>query len=183
MRATPTSIPEVIRIDLGVHTDARGQFIRLFDSPVYGQAGIPVEFAQDNVSVSGPGVLRGLHYQHRSPQGKLLSVLQGSIYDVAVDLRESSPTFGQWVGMVLSAAAPAQVWVPPGFAHGFCVIQAPAVVHYRCTTPYDPDDQRGVRWDDPDLAIEWPERSPIVSERDAVLPLISDIDASLLFRV
>jgi len=181
MKVVQTSIPGVLRLDLQAHEDARGHFVRVFDAPVYASAGIPVDFAQDNVSVSGEGVLRGLHYQRAQPQGKLLGVLHGAIFDVAVDLRRASPTFGQWVGLRLDATAPAQVWVPPGFAHGFCVLRAPAVVHYRCTTPYDPDDQQGVRWNDPALGIDWPVEAPVVSERDAALPRLGDVPESLLF--
>jgi dTDP-4-dehydrorhamnose 3,5-epimerase len=171
----------VLKIELEAHTDARGRFVRVFDAPVYAAAGIPVDFAQDNVSVSGPSVLRGLHFQHRHPQGKLLGVLEGTIYDVAVDLRVGSPGFGQWVGVMLDAAKPSQVWVPPGFAHGFCVVRAPAVVHYRCTTAYDPDDQHGVRWDDPDLDIDWPVEAPVISPRDALLPRLAELGPARLF--
>ncbi len=181
MKVTQTSISGVLRIELTAHTDRRGDFIRVFDAPAYAAAGIPVDFAQDNVSVSQKGVLRGLHYQHQQPQGKLLGVLHGAIYDVAVDLRQSSSTFGRWIGMHLDADSPAQVWVPPGFAHGFCVVRAPAVVHYRCTTPYDPDDQQGVHYDDPDLGIEWPVEGPVLSDRDALLPRLSTLPAALLF--
>jgi len=171
----------VLEITLDLHTDARGRFVRVFDAPVYAASDIPVDFAQDNVSVSGPGVIRGLHYQHTQPQGKLLGVLEGAIYDVAVDLRADSPEFGRWVGITLEADSPSQVWVPPGFAHGFCVIRAPAVVHYRCTTPYDPDDQLGIRWDDPDLGIDWPVSAPVLSDRDRVLPLLRDVPTNRLF--
>ena len=181
MRVTQTSLPGVLKIELQAHTDARGRFVRVFDAPVYAAAGIPVDFAQDNVSVSGSGVLRGLHFQRRAPQGKLLGVLEGTIYDVAVDLRADSPGFGRWVGVMLDAAEPGQLWVPPGFAHGFCVVRAPAVVHYRCTTAYDPDDQQGVAWDDPDLGIDWPVEVPVVSPRDALLPRLAELAPGMLF--
>ncbi len=181
MKVTPTSLPAVLTIELGRHVDARGSFVRVFDSPVYAQAGIPVDFAQDNVSVSGPGVVRGLHFQRHQPQGKLLSVLEGEIFDVAVDLRRGSDDFGRWVGVRMAAESPTQIWVPPGFAHGFCVVRAPAVVHYRCTTPYDPDDQCGVRWDDPQLGIEWPVERPMLSERDQVLPRLAELAPEDLF--
>lgn len=181
MRVVQTSLPGVLRLELEAHTDARGRFVRVFDRSHYAAAGLPVDFAQDNVSVSGPGVLRGLHYQRRLPQGKLLGVLEGAIYDVAVDLRRDSPDFGKWVGVELDARKPAQIWVPEGFAHGFCVIRAPAVVHYRCTTDYDPEDQRGVRWNDPDLGIAWPVSDPLLSPRDDALPHLGEIDPALLF--
>ena len=181
MKVTPTSLPGVLTIELGRHIDARGSFVRVFDAPVYAQAGIPVDFAQDNVSVSEPGVVRGLHFQRHQPQGKLLRVLEGEIFDVAVDLRRGSDDFGRWVGVRMAAESPSQIWVPPGFAHGFCVLRAPAVVHYRCTTPYDPDDQRGVRWDDPDLGIVWPVDRPVLSERDQALPRLADLAPEDLF--
>ena len=126
-----------------------------------------------NVSVSAPGVLRGLHFQYGTPQGKLLSVMAGTIFDVAVDIRPGSASFGEWVGVRLSAGDHQQIWVPPGFAHGFCVIEGPATIHYRCTSAYEPEAQGGVRWDDPDLNISWPVTAPVLSERDAVLPLLS----------
>jgi dTDP-4-dehydrorhamnose 3,5-epimerase len=148
---------------------------------VYAEEGIPTSFAQDNVSVSSEGVLRGLHYQRAHPQGKLVGVHAGAILDVVVDLRQASPQFGQWVGITLDSEAPEQLWVPPGFAHGFCVLRAPAVVHYRCTTPYDPEDQCGVRWNDPELGIDWPVSSPVLSERDGALPLLHEVPTALLF--
>ena len=123
-------------------------------------------FVQDNVSVSNAGVLRGLHFQRQSPQGKLLTVHTGKIFDVAVDIRQDSPTYRQWVGVELKAGDHQQLWVPPGFAHGFFVMEGPATVHYRCTTVYDPDDQGGIRWNDPSLAIEWPSETPTLSDRD-----------------
>jgi len=181
VKAIPTSIPGVLRLELNTHTDPRGTFTRVFDVAVYEAAGLPGVFAQDNCSVSGLGVLRGLHYQRWQPQGKLVGVLQGAIFDVVVDLRQDSPTFGHWEGLTLDAQEMSQLWVPPGLAHGFCVLRAPAVVHYRCTAPYDPEDQRGIRWNDPDLAIEWPVATPELSERDAALPQLREVDARLLF--
>jgi len=178
MQVTATEIPDVLRIDLRVHEDARGRFVRAFDVDACAAAGMGGSFVQENVTTSGEGVLRGLHFQQRAPQGKLVGVVMGAVFDVAVDLRVDSPTFGRWVGVGLDADQPAQVWVPPGFAHGFCVLRAPAVVVYRTTTAHDPDDQFGVRWDDPDLAISWPLEAPILSDRDRCLPTFAELRSS-----
>jgi dTDP-4-dehydrorhamnose 3,5-epimerase len=164
-----TRIPDVKIIETEVFGDHRGVFVRYWDAEVWERAGIG-PFVQDNVSVSAPGVLRGLHFQRIAPQGKLLSVHTGSIFDVAVDIRPDSSTYGEWVGVELRAGDHTQLWVPPGFAHGFCVLEGPATVHYRCTTMYRPDDQGGIRWDDPGLAIEWPIVDPVLSNRDREHP-------------
>ena len=141
----------------------------------YSKYGIP-PFVQDNLSYSRQrGVLRGLHYQLRHPQGKLISVIQGEIFDVAVDLRRGSPTFGKWVGVVLSAANRRQLYIPEGFAHGFCVTSQQALVSYKCTDFYNREDERGVRWDDQKLRIRWPVSSPVVSQKDQQLPDLSKI--------
>ena len=173
MRITPTQIPDVLIVDLECFEDDRGVFIRHWDARVWEQAGMG-PFVQDNVSTSMPGVLRGLHFQSESPQGKLVSVMSGSIYDVAVDIRPGSSTFGQWVGVELDSSCSRQLWVPAGFAHGFCVTSGPATVHYRCTTTYRPDQQGGIAWDDPQLAIDWPITAPILSDRDRMLPRLGD---------
>ena len=173
MRIIPTEIPEVLILDLEAFTDERGVFIRHWDSDVWQQAGIG-PFVQDNVSISSANVLRGLHFQRIAPQGKLVSVLAGSIFDVAVDIRPRSATYGQWVGLSLSADEHRQLWVPPGFAHGFCVTQGPATVHYRCTAEYLPEEQGGVAWDDPVLNIQWPVTAPLLSARDRALPGFND---------
>ena len=169
LQIIPTRIPDVKIIETEVFEDHRGVFVRHWDETAWLEAGIG-PFVQDNVSVSKAGVLRGLHFQRVAPQGKLLSVHVGAIFDVAVDIRPGSSTFGEWVGVELRAEEYTQLWVPPGFAHGFCVLEGPATVHYRCTTEYRPEDQGGIRWDDPSLGIEWPIEDPILSQRDRQLP-------------
>lgn len=177
MKVLDTRLPGVKRIEPAVHTDDRGHFLESYQARRYAQLlGAPVNFVQDNCSRSRKGVLRGLHYQVRHPQGKLIRVSQGAVFDVAVDLRPDSPTFGQWEGLVLEAepyapragyaAAPSQLWVPPGFAHGFLVLSESATVDYKCTDYYHPEDEACLRWDDPDLAIAWPQADPILSDRD-----------------
>ena len=173
MRLVETRIPDVKVIELEAFPDRRGTFVRYWNRARWLAAGLG-PFVEDNVSTSHSGVLRGLHVQTVRPQGKLLSVLQGAIYDVAVDLRDGSPTFGHWVGVSLEAGDGRQLWVPPGFAHGFAVTGGPATVHYRCTTVYEPEHQAGIRWDDRTLGIDWPLVAPVVSERDAGLPMFSD---------
>jgi dTDP-4-dehydrorhamnose 3,5-epimerase len=164
-----TEIPDVILIRPKVFRDDRGFFLESFQARKYAQAGIPA-LVQDNLSGSWGGVLRGLHYQVRHPQGKLVSVLDGKIFDVAVDLRRSSPTFGRWVGAYLSAEDRSQLWVPPGFAHGFYVVSAWAEVAYKVTDFYSPEWERTLRWDDPALNIRWPlagNGPPTLSAKDA----------------
>ena len=169
MEVKSTHIPDVKIVACESFSDHRGVFVRHWDRDAWTAAGIG-PFVQDNVSVSSEGVLRGLHFQGVDPQGKLVSVLSGSIYDVAVDIRPDSSTNGQWVGVHLRAGEHRQLWVPPGFAHGFCVTQGPATVLYRCTTLYRPDAQEGIRWNDPGLGIDWPVEQPILSDRDQKLP-------------
>jgi dTDP-4-dehydrorhamnose 3,5-epimerase len=166
MRFSETSIPGVILIDPDVHRDGRGFFLETFHARKYGAAGIPELFVQDNHSLSAQHTLRGLHMQVRKPQGKLLRVVDGEIWDVAVDVRPSSPTLGRWVAEVLSATNFKQLYVPPGCAHGFCVLSETAQVQYKCTELYDPTDEIGIAWNDPDLAIGWPVAEPLLSERD-----------------
>lgn len=178
MRAIDTAIEGVKVIELESFPDHRGAFVRYWNDEAWQSVGIG-PFVADNVSISHPRVLRGLHLQTIDPQGKLVSVLAGSIFDVAVDLRADSTTFGQWVGVHLRSGDPRQLWVPPGFAHGFCVTDGPATVHYRCTSHYRPDAQVGISWNDPGLGIDWPIVEPILSERDASLP---DLDASMAIR-
>ena len=166
MRVIPTAISGVLIIEPVVHADARGHFLETFHARTYAAAGLPGEFVQDNESLSMKGVLRGLHLQLKGPQGKLVRVVQGEIWDVAVDIRPESPTFGQWVGETLSADNWRQLYVPPGCAHGFCVMSDQALVHYKCTTFYDRDDEVGIAYNDPTLAIPWPIADPVLSPKD-----------------
>jgi dTDP-4-dehydrorhamnose 3,5-epimerase len=166
MRFSETRIPGVILVEPDVHRDARGYFLETFHARKYAKAGIPELFVQDNHSLSAQGTLRGLHMQVANPQGKLVRVVEGEIWDVAVDVRPSSPTLGQWVGETLSAENFRQLYVPPGCAHGFCVLSPRAQVQYKCTALYDPSDEIGIAWNDPSLAIRWPITEPLLSERD-----------------
>ncbi len=176
-------IPDVVLVTASAFEDARGVFLEHYRRSVFAAHGIPDEFVQDNLSRSRQGVLRGLHYQ-RPPraQGKLVSVLRGEIFDVAVDLRRGSPTWGRWVAVVLSDRAHQALYVPPGFAHGFCVLSTDADVFYKVTQEYAPELDAGIRWDDPDLAIPWPVAVPVVSARDAALPLLREAEAVFPFE-
>jgi len=166
---TPTAIPEVLRIEPTVFGDARGFFFESFNARDFRAAtGLDVTFVQDNHSGSSGGVLRGLHYQIQQPQGKLVRVVQGEVFDVAVDLRRRSPTFGQWVGETLSAENRRQLWIPPGFAHGFLVLSEWAECLYKSTDFYAPEHERALRWDDPAVGVEWPiDRVPTLAAKDA----------------
>jgi dTDP-4-dehydrorhamnose 3,5-epimerase len=175
MNTRPTKLPGVVVIEPEVFGDERGFFMETWNQPRYVAEGLPAGFVQDNLSQSRRGVLRGLHYQLPFPQGKLLSVIEGEIFDVAVDIRRSSPDFGRWVGVVLSSANRWQLYVPPGFAHGFCVLSDTALVAYKCTEVYRPKADRGVRWDDPQIAIDWPVANPAISGKDRGAPLLSAI--------
>jgi len=175
MRFVETRIPGVIVVEPDVHKDARGFFLETFHSRKYAAAGIPELFVQDNHSASAYRTLRGLHMQLRKPQGKLIRVTAGEIWDVAVDARPESPTCGQWVAEVLSADNFRQLYVPPGCAHGFCVLSEIAHVQYKCTELYDPADEIGIAWDDPELAIPWPVTDPLLSEKDRRLPSFSAV--------
>lgn len=166
MRVITTEIPGVIIVEPDVHRDARGYFLETFHAAKYAAAGIPEVFLQDNHSCSVQHTLRGLHLQVRKPQGKLVRVVQGDIWDVAVDVRPGLPTFGRWTATRLTAENFRQLFVPPGCAHGFCVLSETAQVEYKCTQLYDPTDEVGIAYDDPDLAIEWPVKAPILSDRD-----------------
>lgn len=177
MKIIPTTLPGVLVIEPQVFGDARGYFMETWNQPRYAAAGLPGGFIQDNISFSRRGVLRGLHYQRPFPQGKLLSVLEGEIFDVAVDIRRGSPHFCRWVGEVLSSANRRQLYVPPGFAHGFCVLSETVLVMYKCTDVYHPEADRGVRWDDPRIGIAWPIAGPAVSEKDGRAPLLEAIAA------
>jgi dTDP-4-dehydrorhamnose 3,5-epimerase len=170
-----TDIPGLLVLESPIHRDARGSFLELWRRDRHREAGVPGEFAQDNVSVTTRGVLRGLHYQHPEGQGKLVTVLQGEIYDVGVDLRAGSPTFGRWAGVWLRGDEGRQFYVPEGFAHGFVVTSASATIHYKCTRTYDAEGQYAVRWDDPDLDIDWPVSEVILSPKDRDAPRFRDI--------
>ncbi len=167
---SPTAIPDVILIEPRVFRDPRGFFLETYHRQKYAEAGIDVEFVQDNHSLSSRGTVRGLHAQLQRPQGKLLRAIHGEIFDVAVDIRRGSPYFGNWVGAWLSADNFRQIYIPPGFAHGFCVTSDVAQIEYKCTDFYDPASEISVQWDDPELKIDWPvERisPPILSPRDS----------------
>ena len=166
MQLLHTDIPGVIIIEPVVHRDERGYFLETFHAAKYAAAGVPATFLQDNHSASVRHTLRGLHLQARRPQGKLIRVVEGEIWDVAVDVREDSPTFGRFAAAVLSASNFRQLYVPPGCAHGFCVLSEEAQVVYKCTELYDPSDELGIAWDDPTLAIPWPVTAPLLSDRD-----------------
>lgn len=169
-----TDLPGVLVIHPDVHGDERGFFKETFNAARYArEAGIELAFVQDNVSRSKRGTIRGIHFQEPNPQGKLVWCAAGAVWDVAVDLRRGSPTFGQWAAVELTAEAHTQFWVPPGFGHGFCVLSDVADFAYKCTALYSPADERTVRWDDPDLAIAWPVADPLVSDRDRNAPLLA----------
>lgn len=175
MKLTPTRLPECGIIDPMVFGDARGAFYESWNQARFAEAGIQAKFVQSNVSISAQGVLRGLHYQWPNPQGKLVNVLEGEVYDVAVDIRRGSPRFGQWAGVVLSAENKRSFWIPEGFAHGFVVLSERAVFSYLCTALYDKDADAGIRWDDADLAIDWPVSAPSLSAKDAAAPFLKDV--------
>jgi dTDP-4-dehydrorhamnose 3,5-epimerase len=175
MEFARTKLSGMVIIEPAVHRDRRGFFLEVYHAEKFRRAGIDAVFVQDNHSLSLRGTLRGLHGQLRRPQGKLVRVIEGAVWDVAVDLRRGSPTFGEWVGVELSAGNLRQVWVPPGFAHGFCVASERAQVEYKCTDLYRPEDEFGIIWNDPDLAIDWPLADPILSEKDARLPRLAEV--------
>jgi len=179
MRFVRTEIPEVVIVEPDVFGDERGFFLESYHAEKYRNGGIDATFVQDNHSRSVAGTLRGLHLQRKRPQGKLLRVVEGEIYDVAVDVRPDSPTFGRWVGITLSAENFRQTYVPPGFAHGFCVTSAFAQVVYKCTDLYDPDEEIGIAWNDPALGIVWPVTNPLLSARDRSHRPLADVKGLL----
>jgi dTDP-4-dehydrorhamnose 3,5-epimerase len=179
MKFVETSLPGVIRIEPRIFSDERGFFMETWQAQRFRDAGIDVEFMQDNLSHSSKGTLRGLHYQIQMSQGKLVRVVSGEVFDVAVDLRKSSPNFGRWVGEILSAENKHQLWVPPGFGHGFLVLSDTADFEYKCTDYYAPEFERTIRWDDPDIGIDWPLPSggqPVLSAKDAAAPFLKDAE-------
>jgi dTDP-4-dehydrorhamnose 3,5-epimerase len=175
MKVLPTDLPGVVLIEPVVYRDQRGFFLETYHAGKYRTAGVEGVFVQDNHSRSVRGTVRGLHAQRSRPQGKLVRVLRGEIFDVAVDIRRSSPTFRRWVGVRLSAESFLQIYVPPGFAHGFCVLSEIAEVEYKCTELYDPADEFGILWNDPELGIAWPVREPVLSERDRTAPRLAEL--------
>ena len=174
MKVVPTGHPEVLLIEPDIFRDERGFFMESYHAGKYSQHGLPGEFKQDNHSRSCRGVLRGLHYQLENPQGKLVRVVSGEVFDVAVDIRKGSPRFGEAVSVVLSADDPRQLYVPPGFAHGFCTLSEQADFLYKCTELYTPGDEYGIAWDDPDIAINWPQLEFSFSEKDKHHPGLCD---------
>jgi dTDP-4-dehydrorhamnose 3,5-epimerase len=175
MKVTPTSLEGVLLLSAQVFGDSRGCFYEMYHAERYRKAGLPRPFVQDNVSVSSRGVVRGLHFQNPQAQAKLVTVLTGEIFDVAVDIRRGSSNFGKWVGVILSDENRDQLFVPEGFAHGFCVLSDRATVLYKCTELYFPEAEQSIFWNDPALKIDWPIQQCSLSEKDARAPLLGEI--------
>lgn len=175
MKVVETDLPGCVVIEPAVFGDDRGFFFETWNAQRYGELGLPSKFVQSNVSSSSKGVLRGLHYQWPHPQGKLVGVLEGEVYDVAVDIRRGSPTFGKWAAVVLSAQNKRQFWIPEGFAHGFAVLSDRALFNYLCTDVYHREHDAGVRWNDADIGIDWPISEPLLSDKDMKAPFLKDI--------
>jgi dTDP-4-dehydrorhamnose 3,5-epimerase len=182
MKVEASTIPGLLIIEPSVHGDDRGYFMESYSRDRYAEAGIPGEFVQDNLSLSARGILRGLHLQHPNDQGKLCFVLEGEVFDVAVDVRVGSPTFGRWEGFTLSSENKRQVYIPPGFAHGFCVLSEQAMFSYKCTDFYAGPSEMGVAWDDPAIGIDWPIQSPRLSAKDQQNRRLEEIPADSLPR-
>jgi dTDP-4-dehydrorhamnose 3,5-epimerase len=180
MKVINTELPGVVVIEPRVFRDSRGHFLEAWNQARYQQLGFPGGMVQDNLSWSRRGVLRGLHFQHPAGQGKLVYVLEGQIFDVAVDVRLGSPHFGRWVGFYLSQHNHRQIFIPEGFAHGFCVLSATALVAYKCSETYRPECEVGVLWNDPRISIDWPLLRPIMSPRDAALRRLDELPANCL---
>jgi dTDP-4-dehydrorhamnose 3,5-epimerase len=174
VKVTPTPLDGVLVIEPRVFKDERGFFLETFQAERYAVHGIAATFVQDNLSRSTHGTLRGLHFQEPNGQGKLVQVTRGSVFDVVVDVRRGSPTFAKWFGLELSGDLPKQIWIPPGFAHGFCVTSEVAEFWYKCTTAYAPDCERSIRWDDPRIGIDWPVKRPLLSAKDAAAPSLAE---------
>ncbi len=181
MNIIPCHLEGLLTIEPDVYGDSRGFFLESWNRHRYHEAGIAADFVQDNFSLSRQGTLRGLHFQNPMAQAKLVSVWQGEVFDVAVDIRRRSPTFGQWYGLNLSADNKRQLFIPPGFAHGFAVLSASALFHYKCTELYSPKDELGFRWNDPAIGITWPVAGPVLSKRDAGAPLLRELPDERLF--
>lgn len=183
MNVKELEIPGIFLVEPKVFVDERGFFVETYHAERYAEFGISSRFVQDNHSKSQRGTLRGLHYQLGQPQGKLVWVTQGEVFDVAVDIRKGSPYFGQWVGVTLSAQNRRQLYIPEGFAHGFCVTSETAEFQYKCTDYYAPDEERGVAWNDPEINIDWPVEEPILSEKDQGYTKLSEMGVELpLFK-
>jgi dTDP-4-dehydrorhamnose 3,5-epimerase len=176
LKVIETDLPDVLLLEPRVFEDARGSFFEVYNVAVYRELGLPVEFVQDNQSRSAKDVLRGLHYQLANPQGKLVRCTAGEIFDVAVDIRRGSPTFGKWTGARLTSENRRMLWVPPRFAHGFVALTEGAEVMYKCTTLWDAATDRSLLWSDPELGIEWPVETPQLSPKDAAAPRLRDAD-------
>lgn len=182
-RFEPLDVPEVVLVEPVVHGDHRGFFLETYRRSAFAEAGIAPELVQSNVARSARGVLRGLHYQlPPAAQGKLVGVARGEIFDVAVDVRRGSPTWARWVGVRIDDQKHQMLWVPPGFAHGYCVLSAEADVWYGVTAEYEPDLDRGIRWDDPELGVSWPLDAPRLSPKDQTLPGLSDADLPFVYE-
>ena len=179
MRIVPTRVPDVLVIEPDVFRDERGWFFEVFNAAKFRAHGLPDGFVQDNHSRSVRDTVRGLHAQRRRPQGKLVRVLAGEVFDVCVDLRRGSRTYREWVGVRLTADEHRLCWIPPGFAHGFAVLSDVAEIEYKCTALYDPSDEIGLRWDDPDVGIEWPVKTPLLSPKDRQWPTLRALEAML----
>ena len=180
MRILETGLDGVVIIEPQVHGDERGFFQESWKASIYGKHGLPVSFEQANLSRSAKGVLRGLHYQFNQPQGKLVSVLEGRIFDVAVDIRPGSASFAHWVGVELNADNHRQIYIPEGFAHGFMVLSGSALFHYHCTTEYAPQYDAAIAWNDPDIAVKWPSQPETVSAKDLAAPCLRDVPVERL---
>lgn len=178
MKVMETRLPDVLIVEPRIHGDERGFFVETFQAERYARAGISSPFVQDNHSRSRRGVLRGLHAQRQHPQGKLVRTARGEVFDVVVDIDPGSATFGQWVGVTLSDSNQRQLWIPPGYAHGFLVLSELADFEYKCTDYYYPKDEIGVIWNDHDIGITWPLGNPIVSDKDLALPQLSELRAT-----
>ncbi len=180
MKLIETGVPGLVVVEPVVYGDKRGFFMETWNSDRYGACGLPDRFVQSNISRSAAGVIRGLHYQYPCAQGKLVSVLEGRVFDVAVDIRSDSPTFRQWAGVELSASNHRQLYVPEGFAHGFCVLGDSALLSYLCTTPFNAECDAAIAWNDPDIGIEWPVESQSLSARDRKAPRLRDVPVECL---
>jgi len=175
MRVVPTELPEVLILEPRVHGDSRGFFYETFQAGRYAGVGISGPFVQDNLSRSVRGTLRGLHFQEPRAQGKLVQVLRGTVWDVAVDVRRGSPRFGRWIALELSETTPRQLWIPPGFAHGFCVVSEVGEVEYKCTELYEAADELAIAWNDPQIGIAWPASEPLLSAKDKAAPRLAEV--------